>query len=480
MKVMALKKARRKIHGKRISAATALVLLWVSSICLGCMSEGDIYAQRVGSSGTMEWTANGVPICTVFGYQHGAKITPDGAGGAILTWWDPRPLDPGIYAQRVLSNGTRAWTPKGVRFATGNYPQIITDGAGGAIVTWQTEYDIYAQRLLGSGTAAWTPDGVPICTAPDQQLPPTITNDGEGGAIIAWRDCRNPPTYVDDIYAQKVLADGTVAWTPDGVLVLGTPEDSIWGLKIVTDGAGGALIAWSDLRHFGTGPGIYAQRVLADGTVAWSAEGVLICSGSDIEWELQMTADGVGGAIIVWQDERGEEITGADIYAQRILSGGTVVWIADGVPICTANDTQNRPQVTADGGIGSAIIAWDDSRDYGIQGWDIYAQRILSDGTVAWTPDGVVVCDAAGDQWGPQIVSDHADGTILSWWDGRGGSVWDIYVQRILSDGTSAWTANGLVLCDPTGQEQGGPPKEQAIIPDGAGGAILTWDNDKR
>jgi len=39
--------------------------------------------------------------------------------------------------------------------------------------------------------AQWQPDGVPICTATDDQEQPTIVTDGSGGAIIAWQDYRD-------------------------------------------------------------------------------------------------------------------------------------------------------------------------------------------------------------------------------------------------------------------------------------------------
>ncbi|MDI6808208.1 MAG: hypothetical protein QME66_04385 [Candidatus Eisenbacteria bacterium] len=67
-------------------------------------------------------------------------------------------------------------------------PKIIGDGAGGAIITWYDNrsgsYDIYAQRINASGIVQWTANGVVICTAATYQFNPTIASDGSGGAII--------------------------------------------------------------------------------------------------------------------------------------------------------------------------------------------------------------------------------------------------------------------------------------------------------
>ena len=54
----------------------------------------------------MQWTANGVAICTASGYQGPPAIVSDGSGGEIITWEDLRiESNKNIYAQRVYSNG---------------------------------------------------------------------------------------------------------------------------------------------------------------------------------------------------------------------------------------------------------------------------------------------------------------------------------------------------------------------------------------
>jgi hypothetical protein len=80
-----------------------------------------------------------VPLCTATGNQNAPASVSDGAGGAIVTWYDNRGGDLDIYAQRLNSAGTPQWTADGVALcaATGDqrYPTIASDGAGGAIVT---------------------------------------------------------------------------------------------------------------------------------------------------------------------------------------------------------------------------------------------------------------------------------------------------------------------------------------------------------
>ena len=126
------------------------------------------------------------------------------------------------------------------------------------------------------------------------------------------------------------------------------------------------MIVWVDER--GANPDVYAQRVDASGNVLWSADGVPLSTASGAQTELSAISDGWGGAIVAWKDTRG----GTDIYAQRVNATGSPVWTADGVPVSVATDLQETPALAADGAFG-AIVAWEDRR---IGEWDVFAQRI--------------------------------------------------------------------------------------------------------
>ena len=177
------------------------------------------------------WVQDGVPLCTATGEQNGPQITSDGAGGAIVTWYDER---------------------------SGNYS------------------DIYAQRVNASGAVQWTTDGVALCTATANQWCPTITSDGANGAIVTWEDQRGD-WFHGDIYAERVNASGAVQWTTDGVAICTAPGDQSWS-EITSDGAGGAIVTWWDGR--GATRDIYAQRVNASGAVQWTTDGVALCTAT--------------------------------------------------------------------------------------------------------------------------------------------------------------------------------------------------------
>ena len=171
--------------------------------------------------GAVQWTGNGVALCTAVNNQYTKAVCSDGAGGVIAAWWDNRGASYDIYARRINAAGTALWTFDGNAICTAldeqGTPLIVADGAGGAIITWhdnrsQTSFDIYAQRVNSAGTEQWVSNGVALCTVARNQMAPAIAADGTGGAIVAWQDLRNgnENNDDDDIYAQHVPGDGLI------------------------------------------------------------------------------------------------------------------------------------------------------------------------------------------------------------------------------------------------------------------------------
>lgn len=403
--------------------------------------------------------------------QTGAQAVSDNQGGMIVVWEDRRSGNAEIYVQRLNSLGTPLWTVNGVVVceATGDQilPSIVSDGAGGAIVAWQdrrngTDYDIYVQRIDADGVAQWVANGVQLSGASDNQLAPRLTTDGANGAIVVWEDRRSGAEY--DVYAQRVDAGGSALWLANGVSVVSLAEHQLTP-RVVSDSAGGAIIAWADYRsasHYD----IYAQRLNASGAAQWTLNGVSVVNAGGNQFGPSIAADSAGGAVIVWQDYRSN--TNFDIYAQRLNTSGVAQWAANGIAISGAAGNQVSP-VVGRSGADSFYFSWEDYRNGQS---DIYAQRVNAAGSVFWNTNGLIVCGATGSQVLPQLIADDVEGAILVWKDFRGGTSADLYVQRINRDGLSLWTADGTALSNATGDQT-----SPALVSDGAGGAVLAWED---
>jgi hypothetical protein len=417
------------------------------------------------------WITDGTPICTAVGGQRHIEIVSDGAGGAILTWSDPRDgVDYHIYAQRVNEQGLPLWMTDGVAVCTvaggQDLPKLIPDGAGGAIITWHDirdgvgDWDIYAQRLDGNGNLMWPDTGVVVCDTIERSGEnPAIVSDGSGGAIILWYDLRGPQS---ELYAQRVDPNGNTLWNRNGIAITREPDyEQIHAM--ISDGAGGAFIAWEDSRDY---LDIYAQRIDADGDALWSAGGIPICRAADQQRNVEITKDGAGGAIFVWEDSRIP--TQRRIYAQRVNADGDTLWPADGKLICDAPLSHSQPAIVSDGA-GGAIVVW---RLHGGSVSDIHAQRIDANGDSLWTSEGVSVCSAEEVQNYVRAIPDGSGGVIAVWKDSRNNETGDIYAQRVSASGSPLWTLDGVAICTvPLWQ------RNPHLLSDGSGGAMFVWED---
>ena len=156
--------------------------------------------------------------------------------------------------------------------------------------------------------AGWIEYGNPLCVAPNNQYNASMITDDVGGAVIAWTDYR---TGTSNIYAQRVNAQGDTLWPADGIGLCDTADNKNYAL-MVRDGTGGAIIIWTDQRDPLTEHDIYAQRIDGAGTRLWAADGIAVCDTLDEQRYPGIASDGAGGAIVVWQDQRGASI---NIYA---------------------------------------------------------------------------------------------------------------------------------------------------------------------
>lgn len=174
------------------------------------------------------------------------------------------------------------------------------------------------------------------------------------------------------------------------------------------------------------------------------------------------------GTIIVWRDGRNGGAN-MDVYAQRVAIDGTVQWTANGVGINTNAATVQTVSAVADGN-GGAIIAWVDRRN---NKWNVYAQKINSSGAKQWTSDGVYISSTINRQGSASVISDNNGGAIITWGDERDGS-WKIFSQSINANGNVRWTTDGVALSSTMGAKNF--PK---MVPDGNGGAVITWQDNR-
>ncbi len=414
-----------------------------------------------------QWKLDGAQLTSDFMHEFEQDVISDGNGGFIVAWRDGNTFSYRIHVQRVNALGVKLWAPGGVvltNVSEQGVPKLVADGAGGAIVTWHDlrngYYDIYAQRVNGAGVPQWTAGGVAICLDPQSQQNPRIVSDFAGGAIIAWEDNRHG-TF--DFYAQRINASGVVQWTANGrpMFVDAYYQD---GLAMVANGFGGAMLVWLDYQFADTR--VVGARVNSSGVVL-DAPALVVCSAPGNKYEATITSDGSNGAIVAWVDNRSG--VGGHVYAQRIASSGFLWWDADGIPVATVSYTSYL-DIVADGA-GGAIVSWSDFRN-GVDN-DIYAQRLIAYGDVHWPTNGVALGMAPGNQLASTVIPDGTGGAIVAWMDQRTGTVFpDIYANRVNGSGATMWAFGGIPLSTAVATQ-----RDPVAVSDGAEGAIVVWED---
>ncbi|MFI5371565.1 MAG: T9SS type A sorting domain-containing protein [Candidatus Eisenbacteria bacterium] len=349
-----------------------------------------VYAQHIDSTGATTWNANAVPICTATSNHQNIAMIGDDAGGAIMAWNDDRVgLHKDIYAQRVNAAGAVQWTLNGIAICTVNSykypPAIVSDGGNGAYIMWSDarlglSYDAYVQRVDGTGAAHLSVNGLQAIPAYSGQTGAALVPDGIGGAIVVTNGPRGSDNY--DVGAQHMNAYGDRYWTTSGV-TLAAASGLQYAIRAIPNGSGGAIASWYDTRNATTGDDIYAQLVDSTGTMHWGSSGSAVCVATGDQMDVALAGDGAGGALISWDDLRNG--VDHDIYAQRMTAAGAAAWTGDGVAVCTAAADQTVPAVVSDGA-GGLIVAWDDQRNAND---DIYAQWLDAGGHLGGSTTGV-------------------------------------------------------------------------------------------
>lgn len=386
------------------------------------------YAQRVNSTGVPQWLVDGIALSTVSdaNLEVNQAMASDGVGGAFVAWAGGRPR-----VQRINASGMKGLGVDGLILTTANEATrqiaIAPDGAGGVISAWSEEvgsgqFSVFAQRMNSTGMLLWGATGSQVYASAilgDVGTNPALVSDGAGGAIVAWK------VKFGGIRLQRINAAGTLVGSQVGLAPGVGSGTTANGPTIVSDGVGGAIVSWYTSL---TNGGVYAQRVSAAGVAQWSpvGAGVQLSVTAGGNRPPRMISDGTGGVIVTWQDLR--SVTNYDVYAQSLSGAGALLWTATGVPMCTAPNDQDAPTIISDGS-GGAIVTWYDARSG--SGADIYAQRVNSSGAPQWSADGLAMCAAASDQQYPSIASDAAGGAFVAWQDFRSGVNFDIYAQRV-------------------------------------------------
>ena len=406
--------------------------------------------------------------CNLEGSDEHAQVVTDGSGMALAVWHSTASLDDTIGTDRDIlfsrswDNGA-TWTaraPLNANAATDTMkdevPQVATDGVGHWVAVWQSgpspgtggDKDILVARSTDNG-ATWTLPvylnaGAAGDTAEDGS--PQIATDGAGHWVAVWESNNSLGgtigTDTDILVARS--SDQGATWTvPAPLNTTAFADDAVdKDVRLAADGAGTWLAVWQIYDSSGGPYGADTDLLMArsvDGGITWSDAAPLNNAATDgdiSDGYPQLTTDGAGHWVAVWESIDGHTSTGDDwnILVARSDDSGATWTTPEILNTDAAIDVKNdhTPSVTTDGR-GLWLSVWRASELYN-DDHDIY-MAVSRDHGVTWTAPSELNTNAPTDtayDWNPQVATSAAGRWVAVWHAQGGGTPADILVARLI------------------------------------------------
>jgi hypothetical protein len=299
-------------------------------IVVAWSQDDDLVVQRLDGSGAPQWGAGVLLHPTTGSYFVSDLNVADGAS-AILSFvsYPSRHL----VAQKLGADGSLLWGAGHVQvfdggtLQFGSFPPFVPDGAGGAVFAWYSSspsLQCRVQRVLANGSEAFTHNGVETSTnASRLRVNPSAAFLAATQEVVVFWTEKNAEQDDLGLYGQKLDAAGVRQWSESGrelvpVVVVGYDEVI---LPVALPFADGAIVAWVDSLNWGASQTIRATRVDGNGDFVWATPIVDLSTPPTASGRLTGELSAAGYAAFAWQEG---DFGSADILAQNLNGDGSL------------------------------------------------------------------------------------------------------------------------------------------------------------
>lgn len=300
--------------------------------------------------------------------------------------------------------------------------QMVADGGGEVVMAWQDGGVCYARGVDSGGGVLWEE------TIGDGGGGLKMVAGGDGEAFVLWNDYDNRCLVV-----QKVDLNGQLLWGEEGVSVEYGETAFQLEPQIVSNGMGGAIVAWVEESRDQPPSELRLQRIFSEGQSSGSAA----ISGPRIAMtpNMRVLGDEPMGVIIIWEGVG----DGIELCMMRNNPLSSYFWPPDGVSVCSGLSQSPRFNAISDGK-GGVVVIWVDGERR------LYAQRLDSVGQKLWGDEGVLIAQEACELsvW---VVGDSYKGFVVGWTSGSNTyHPDDSYLQKLDAEGHAHWGEGGIKI----------------------------------
>lgn len=404
-----------------------------------------VYMQRLNADGVKQWANNGLLISnnpqssSLVDYD----LTCDAQNNAVLVFTDTRSGDLDVFAYKISPTGQFLWGANGVALSSGTgfeaNPTVAVTSDGYAVVTWifaVNPYKIYMQKLDASGTKMWGATPLVYGSATEGYNYPVVVPSDNGSVIVVHKvTTGNFPAQTVKLAAQKFNAAGAPVLGTGGVWIQSTGKVMAYTAQFVApDGAGGAIVAWHDDRNSINLQSAWVQRIKADGTLAFPANGSECATTSGIhKWNpVAGKLTGSEEVMAFWRYTNSDQ-NQEGLACQKFSATGSRSFTDDGLiltPMSNVNNVVGYDMATT---ADASYFVYNRGNQVGIDN-TIQGMYITSTGANAWG-NPVALSTLVSDKSRLQLVKGPGDAGLAFWKDGRLDG-YGIYGQKINTNGS--------------------------------------------
>ncbi|MBM3696343.1 MAG: hypothetical protein FJW79_10495 [Actinobacteria bacterium] len=299
--------------------------------------------------------------------------------------------------------------------------------------------------VVGSSAAGATTVGTDLVIAAKKQRsdssPDLVWNQRDNEYLAVWGGKQYPGA--PQIYARRVGADGL---PKSGALRIGgrkSWEEASLPAVAWNQTDNQYLVVWQDNRNWGTRRWDIYGRVLGADGIPLTGQFRINRGGNtwtDEKAPAVAWSPTANHYLVVWEDPRNSGTRGWDIYGQLVTPGGALLGsnfrVSQGG---TGQQHELQPAVAWNHPAKNFVVVWQDSRDTGwVLTWSIFGRRVGTGGAPVGKDYRVSGKDA--DEKAPALACRRTvDECLVVWEDTRNVTKRnsDIYGRRIRADGTA-------------------------------------------